>query len=225
MKKEDLSQFLTTVSEVKEKETEWVIPRWIAKGGITLLVGDGGIGKTNLWCYLISRISGGLSTMLDDPDYERETHPGHAATIDYTNKILYETGPNRSCIYFSKEDSTSTRLKESLEPTQRDDFDEASVTAWSKESEWLGIEIKQTKTEEEKNIGWVEFIARFKQGNITRNHHELGEFHKVGGAWFFYDGRAVKQETVRHEGPVVGRNDPCPCGSGKKYKKCCGAGK
>ncbi|MBQ9941410.1 MAG: SEC-C domain-containing protein [Christensenellaceae bacterium] len=24
---------------------------------------------------------------------------------------------------------------------------------------------------------------------------------------------------------VVGRNDPCPCGSGKKYKKCCGAGK
>ena len=104
-------------------------------------------------------------------------------------------------------------LKESLEPTQRSDFDEASVTAWSKDSEWLGIEIKQTKTEDEKNIGWVEFIARFKQGNITRNHHELGEFHKVGGAWFFYDGRAVKQETVRHEGPVVGRNDPCPCGS------------
>jgi hypothetical protein len=29
------------------------------------------------------------------------------------------------------------------------------------------------------------------------------------------------QLTVRHEGPRVGRNDPCPCGSGKKYKKCC----
>jgi len=28
-------------------------------------------------------------------------------------------------------------------------------------------------------------------------------------------------QTVRHEGPRVGRNDPCPCGSGKKYKKCC----
>jgi SEC-C motif-containing protein len=116
-------------------------------------------------------------------------------------------------------------LKDSLEATQRDDFDEPSVEAWSRESEWLGIEIKQTKTEEEKNIGWVEFVARFKQGNITRNHHELGEFHKVGGAWYFYDGRAVKQETVRHQGPDVGRNDPCPCGSGKKYKKCCGANK
>ena len=65
-------------------------------------------------------------------------------------------------------------LKDSLEATQRSDFDEPSVTAWSNDSEWLGIEIKQTKTEEEKNIGWVEFIARFKQGNITRNHHELG---------------------------------------------------
>ncbi len=28
---------------------------------------------------------------------------------------------------------------------------------------------------------------------------------------------------IRNEGPKVGRNDPCPCGSGKKYKKCCGA--
>ena len=31
----------------------------------------------------------------------------------------------------------------------------------------------------------------------------------------------VIQETVRREGPKIGRNDPCPCGSGKKYKKCC----
>ena len=29
-------------------------------------------------------------------------------------------------------------------------------------------------------------------------------------------------ETFRRESPRVGRNDPCPCGSGKKYKKCCG---
>ena len=28
--------------------------------------------------------------------------------------------------------------------------------------------------------------------------------------------------TIVHEGPKIGRNDPCPCGSGKKYKKCCG---
>jgi uncharacterized protein YecA (UPF0149 family) len=31
-----------------------------------------------------------------------------------------------------------------------------------------------------------------------------------------------KVETIRRAVPKVGRNDPCPCGSGKKYKKCCG---
>ena len=31
-----------------------------------------------------------------------------------------------------------------------------------------------------------------------------------------------ENQTVRNEGPKVGRNDPCPCGSGKKYKNCCG---
>ena len=35
-------------------------------------------------------------------------------------------------------------------------------------------------------------------------------------------GQGPKVETVVHEGPRIGRNDPCPCGSGKKYKKCCG---
>ena len=34
--------------------------------------------------------------------------------------------------------------------------------------------------------------------------------------------QAMRVETVRREGPKVGRNDPCPCGSGKKYKLCCG---
>lgn len=31
-----------------------------------------------------------------------------------------------------------------------------------------------------------------------------------------------KVETIRRESPKVGRNDPCPCGSGRKFKKCCG---
>ena len=33
-----------------------------------------------------------------------------------------------------------------------------------------------------------------------------------------------KVETVRRDSPKVGRNDPCPCGSGRKFKKCCGKG-
>jgi preprotein translocase subunit SecA len=38
------------------------------------------------------------------------------------------------------------------------------------------------------------------------------------------DGAAPKK-PVQRKGQKVGRNDPCPCGSGKKYKKCCGSNK
>ena len=33
--------------------------------------------------------------------------------------------------------------------------------------------------------------------------------------------KATPEVNVYHPGPKIGRNDPCPCGSGKKYKKCC----
>ena len=33
---------------------------------------------------------------------------------------------------------------------------------------------------------------------------------------------AAKSTTQARQGPKVGRNEPCPCGSGKKYKQCCG---
>ncbi|HWP41688.1 MAG TPA: SEC-C metal-binding domain-containing protein, partial [Blastocatellia bacterium] len=39
----------------------------------------------------------------------------------------------------------------------------------------------------------------------------------------FAAGEEEQARPVRHKGPRIGRNDPCPCGSGKKYKKCCGA--
>jgi preprotein translocase subunit SecA len=38
----------------------------------------------------------------------------------------------------------------------------------------------------------------------------------------FSHGEGEKPVTVKREGKKIGRNDPCPCGSGKKYKKCCG---
>jgi preprotein translocase subunit SecA len=39
----------------------------------------------------------------------------------------------------------------------------------------------------------------------------------------FAAGEEDHPKPVRHQGPKIGRNDPCTCGSGKKYKKCCGA--
>ena len=34
--------------------------------------------------------------------------------------------------------------------------------------------------------------------------------------------KTARREPVRRSGKKTGRNDPCPCGSGKKYKNCCG---
>ena len=35
--------------------------------------------------------------------------------------------------------------------------------------------------------------------------------------------RVVAQQPAQRQGPKIGRNDPCPCGSGQKFKKCHGA--
>ncbi|MDR2502930.1 MAG: preprotein translocase subunit SecA [Deltaproteobacteria bacterium] len=52
---------------------------------------------------------------------------------------------------------------------------------------------------------------------------QLGFKHKESRGLSYSGGAAPrKPATVKREEPKVGRNDPCPCGSGKKYKKCCG---
>ena len=58
-------------------------------------------------------------------------------------------------------------------------------------------------------------------GAQRRALQRLTESHAAAGE----DGEApkAKAETVARQTPKVGRNDPCPCGSGKKYKKCHGA--
>lgn len=50
---------------------------------------------------------------------------------------------------------------------------------------------------------------------------EKSEFRRIAGQWFYT--RAVRHgpAPIKSNQPKVGRNDPCPCGSGKKYKHCC----
>jgi preprotein translocase subunit SecA len=57
----------------------------------------------------------------------------------------------------------------------------------------------------------------------ARNRAGASESGALPGAAKVPERAKNKQETVRREGPKVQRNDPCPCGSGKKYKNCCGA--
>jgi uncharacterized protein YecA (UPF0149 family) len=49
------------------------------------------------------------------------------------------------------------------------------------------------------------------------------EFGAMVQWWITGPARRLAWKTDAHAGPKVGRNDPCPCGSGRKFKKCCGA--
>jgi len=120
-------------------------------------------------------------------------------------------------------------LRDTLAPESRGDYSEKDVREWAKQSEWLGLEILVAEG------NTVEFIAKYKAQGKVLEHHEVSTFRKEGERWYFVDGEShvheegkghehhkTPQKPVVREAPKVGRNDPCTCGSGKKFKKCCG---
>jgi len=112
-------------------------------------------------------------------------------------------------------------IESTTDPAMRQSFDRDGTLEWAKNSDWRGLEIVSTeKGQAGDTAGEVEFIAKYKYQDVERAHHERSDFKKRDGQWFFVDGKLV-QAPVRNENKI-GRNDPCTCGSGKKYKKCCG---
>jgi SEC-C motif-containing protein len=80
---------------------------------------------------------------------------------------------------------------------------------------WLRLQIIATdKGRAGESEGEVEFAAFYRGGQL----HERSRFVCEGGRWFYLDGEMLP--PLKEERP--GRNAPCPCGSGKKYKRCCG---
>jgi SEC-C motif-containing protein len=103
------------------------------------------------------------------------------------------------------------------------DIDVDATRKWSEHARWLGLRIVGTeKGGETDSEGSVEFVATYVQGGLREEHREVSSFVRKDGRWL-YDSGEVRPATVVREAPKVGRNDPCPCGSGKKFKKCCGA--
>jgi len=59
----------------------------------------------------------------------------------------------------------------------------------------------------------VEFKAYYKENGVVGVLHEKSRFIQEDGVWKYESGELFNSK--------VERNEPCPCGSGKKYKKCC----
>ena len=86
---------------------------------------------------------------------------------------------------------------------------------------WTNLEILRTeKGLKNDTDGIVEFIAQCDVKGTASHIHETSNFLYEDGRWYYVD--AQTPQPVRRETPKVGRNEPCPCGSNKKYKNCCG---
>jgi len=114
-------------------------------------------------------------------------------------------------------------LSKTHHPQTRHEFDPEAAKEWSEKSSWKGLEIKSVQQGASKDDeGFVEFIAHYEMDDQPTDHYEIGQFKKLDGQWYFFDGKTPRDPYIR-SAPKVGRNDPCPCGSGKKSKKCCAA--
>ncbi|WP_339510793.1 YchJ family protein [Pseudomonas sp. RL_15y_Pfl2_60] len=104
-------------------------------------------------------------------------------------------------------------LVETTLPAQQPLLDREAIRAWSLQSTWLGLEVESAEVLGGKpEHAFVTFTARWHDASGEHSHRERSAFVQNNGRWHFID------PTVQLK---LGRNDPCPCASGQKFKKCC----
>jgi SEC-C motif-containing protein len=113
-------------------------------------------------------------------------------------------------------------LLQTTHPSVRKNYVANSMEEWARSSDWQKLEIlSRTRGGENDDRGEVEFKAYYldsKKNLII--HHENSEFVKENERWYYLKG--ALNPAAKLTSGKTNRNDPCPCGSGLKYKKCCG---
>jgi SEC-C motif domain protein len=102
-------------------------------------------------------------------------------------------------------------------------FNRQDIELSMPETQWLGLDVRSTGGGEPgADSGTVTFAFRYRFRGREMTQVEKATFHRSDGVWRYHDSEInPKAPPVRVD--QIGRNDACPCGSGKKYKKCCGA--
>lgn len=114
-------------------------------------------------------------------------------------------------------------LDATLAPEKHEEVDHAAVAEAAKGAVPRGLTIQAKEGGGAGDeTGMVEFVARFEVRGKPQVHHERALFRRQEGRWIYEDGEVNPKSPPRRV-VKIGRNDPCTCGSGKKYKKCCGA--
>jgi len=102
-------------------------------------------------------------------------------------------------------------IVETWHPSKRDQLSTEQIEQWCSSSDWLRLEINATQPGNP--ISYVTFTAVYKDKQGLHCHRECSRFSFEQAQWWYLDGEVSSTKPSR--------NDPCPCGSGKKYKKCC----
>ena len=102
-------------------------------------------------------------------------------------------------------------IVETTVPSQQALLNVQAIQAWAENTQWLGLQILKTETLSKLQSA-VEFNAVFQGEEGEQSHHERSIFVKIDERWYFVD-PTVLLPTMKQ---------PCVCGSGKKFKHCCG---
>ena len=113
-------------------------------------------------------------------------------------------------------------LVDSTHPDHRGDVSEDEISQWASHVTWTGLEVHAAAPGETDDQGTVSFTAHFSIKDTPQELREDATFARLDGKWYYVDGHVYGQDPYVREQPRIGRNEPCPCGSGKKFKKCCG---
>lgn len=85
-------------------------------------------------------------------------------------------------------------LPKTLPLLDRKNFDYKGAKEWSKQAEWLGLDIISSKVNVPDKKATVEFKARFKINDKELSHHEISSFEKQMGRWFLIDGKIIEEK-------------------------------
>ena len=155
--------------------------------------------------------------------------------------VLAQAGLPENAKALSEENQVSAQARQYLDfiyttgaHQQRQQTDVASIAQWAASVQFVRLEVidsqgdaieanqakkQQTaeQNEQDQPCGFVEFIAHYLEKNKWHRLHERSRFVVEQGHWRYLDGQHQSHPAVS-----VGRNDPCPCQSGKKFKQCHG---
>lgn len=104
-------------------------------------------------------------------------------------------------------------------PSEQHQDTRAAIQATINQCQWRGLTIHNAEQGRENDLeGFVTFTARYEEAGVPGSLSERSFFKREGDRWFYVSGKT----GLPSGNQIPGRNEPCWCGSGKKFKKCHG---